>query len=244
MILGSRTLTAALQWGTLLLETAGVLAIFPRLRTAIGVGLLAFYAGVLLTFDYGFHFNALFTALYFLPFDRWLPQRSRAAAVTPGKVGSVAKIFLLLTVLPLVELALLLLLGKYTSVGFTLTVVILTGLTGTILIRYQGLQTYRNIQRDLSAHRMPTESLIDALMIFLAGVLLITPGVLTDLVGLSLLVPAVRRAYQVWIVAWLRAKFQLVPTSTPGGGSVRGEVIDSYVVERQSPPNDNLEKNP
>lgn len=74
MILGSRTLAAALQWGTLVIETAGVLAIFPRLRTAIGVGLLAFYAGVLLTFDYGFHFNALFTALYFLPFDRWLTR--------------------------------------------------------------------------------------------------------------------------------------------------------------------------
>lgn len=71
-ILSSRTFTQWLQVGTLLIETAGILAIFPRLRTLIGLATLAFYAGVLLTFDYGFQFNALFTALYLLPVERWI----------------------------------------------------------------------------------------------------------------------------------------------------------------------------
>jgi hypothetical protein len=70
LILSSRSFTQALQVGTLIIETAGILAIFPGLRTWIGWGLLAFYAGVLATFDYGFHFNAFFTALYFLPCER------------------------------------------------------------------------------------------------------------------------------------------------------------------------------
>jgi hypothetical protein len=70
LMLGSRGFTQALQVLTLLLETAGIFAIIPRLRTAIGIGLVAFYAGVLATFDYGFQFNALLTAVYFLPFER------------------------------------------------------------------------------------------------------------------------------------------------------------------------------
>ena len=76
MILASRTFTQWLQIGTLVIETAGILAIFPRLRTFIGLATLGFYAGVLLTFDYGFQFNALFTALYLLPVERWLQRRT------------------------------------------------------------------------------------------------------------------------------------------------------------------------
>jgi hypothetical protein len=71
-IVGSRTLTQWLQVMTLLLETSGILAIIPLLRPWIGVGLLLFYAGVIATFDYGFELNALYTALYFLPFERWM----------------------------------------------------------------------------------------------------------------------------------------------------------------------------
>jgi hypothetical protein len=74
MILDSRSLAAAMQVFTIIVETAGVLAVIPALRTWIGLGLLAFYAGVLVTFDYGFQFNAVFTALYFLPCERWVTR--------------------------------------------------------------------------------------------------------------------------------------------------------------------------
>ncbi len=76
MILTSGRLTRGLQALTLLFETAGVLALLPPLRTLIGVGLLLFYLGVLATFDYGFQFNALFTALYFLPCERWISTQA------------------------------------------------------------------------------------------------------------------------------------------------------------------------
>ena len=72
LILSSRSLAQALQWTTLLGETAGILAVVPQLRPWIGLLLLGFYAGVLATFDYGFQFNATLTALYFLPFERWI----------------------------------------------------------------------------------------------------------------------------------------------------------------------------
>jgi hypothetical protein len=81
-IVGSRTLTRWLQIGTLVIETSGIFALIPRLRTPIGLGLVAFYAGVLVTFDYGFELNALFTALYLLPCERWITswaERRRSA---------------------------------------------------------------------------------------------------------------------------------------------------------------------
>lgn len=72
LIINSRTLTRILQAATLVFETAGILALIPQLRTWIGLGLVAFYAGVLATFDYGFQFNALFTGLYLLPCETWI----------------------------------------------------------------------------------------------------------------------------------------------------------------------------
>jgi hypothetical protein len=86
MILGSRTFTRWLQTLTLVVETTGVLAIFPQLRLWIGLGLLAFYVGVLATFDYGFEFNALLTAIYFLPCEFWI---GRAVAKRRGRRNAI-----------------------------------------------------------------------------------------------------------------------------------------------------------
>jgi hypothetical protein len=100
LILSSRTLTQVLQVLTLVVETAGVLAVFPRLRPWIGWALVGFYAGVLATFDYGFQFNALFTALYFLPCEhvvtrsancRLQQDASDAVATAAGSADSPSK---------------------------------------------------------------------------------------------------------------------------------------------------------
>lgn len=88
LIVGSRTLTRWLQIATLVVETAGVLAIFPRLRPWIGLGLVGFYAGVLATFQYGFEFNALFTALYFFPVEAWIERRYGEAAAGRSTVDN------------------------------------------------------------------------------------------------------------------------------------------------------------
>jgi hypothetical protein len=82
-IIGSRTFTQWLQAGTLAIETAGILALVPRLRPWIGLALLGFYAGVLATFDYGFQFNALFTAMYLLPVELWINAWAERRAHQP-----------------------------------------------------------------------------------------------------------------------------------------------------------------
>jgi hypothetical protein len=79
LILSSRSLAQVLQIATLVFETAGILAVFPRLRPWLGLALLGFYGGVLATFDYGFQFNALLTGLYLLPCERWINHWFRRA---------------------------------------------------------------------------------------------------------------------------------------------------------------------
>ena len=142
-----------------------------------------------------------------------------------------AWLFLLFVVVPLVELALLLKLADWSGDWrVTLLVVVATGLLGTLLARSQGFRTYRRIQGELSAGRMPTDSLLDAVMIFVAGALLVTPGILTDLFGMSLLIPSCRRLYRRQMASWIKSHFtvhslherQFAAVRLPGDRLVRG----------------------
>ena len=110
------------------------------------------------------------------------------------------RLLLLFILTPLIELWLLMLVSEQLGPATTIWLVLLTGFVGASLARRQGLQTWLAIQRETQQGKMPAASLVDAMMIFVAGVLLITPGMMTDVVGFSLLVPPVR--------AFLRKRFQ------------------------------------
>jgi UPF0716 protein FxsA len=141
------------------------------------------------------------------------------------------KLLLLFIVLPLVELTLLLMLGDLTRWWVSLLVVVVTGVIGSLLARRQGWQTYRRIQQELAAGHLPTDSLLDAVLIFVAGALLLTPGLLTDAAGLSLLIPACRRIYKARLASWFKARFKLSGFTSPGNAPKRSQVIDSYVID-------------
>src|SRR3972149_4678710 len=113
-------------------------------------------------------------------------------------------LFLLFTLVPLVELALLIWIGGQTSIGFTIALVLTTGIVGAALARWQGWRTRARIQDELHAGRMPADALVDGLLILVAGLLLVTPGVLTDAVGFSLLIPPLRTLVKRSVSAWLR----------------------------------------
>ncbi len=99
------------------------------------------------------------------------------------------RLFLLFTCIPLVELYLLIRIGQMIGAFHTILLVLLTGMAGAWLARREGTRTLDRIQGLLSRGEMPGEELLDALLIFMAGLVLITPGILTDLLGLFLLVP-------------------------------------------------------
>ena len=96
-------------------------------------------------------------------------------------------LFLLFTVVPLVELSILIWIGGQTEWWVPIVMVIVTGIAGAALARWQGWQVLQRIREDARAGRMPADALIDGFLILLAGILLVTPGVLTDLVGVALL---------------------------------------------------------
>lgn len=119
------------------------------------------------------------------------------------------RLFLLFTLGPLIELALLLYFADTFGWRATLVTVVATGLLGAWLVRREGWRAWERIQRDLNEGRMPTNSMIDGLMIFAGGVLLITPGVLSDLLGLALVFPPTRAL----IRRYVRRRFEVRATT-------------------------------
>jgi UPF0716 protein FxsA len=103
------------------------------------------------------------------------------------------RLFLLFTLVPLLELYLLIRIGGIVGVWPTVALVILTGALGAALTRIQGLRVLRRVQGQWSQGRVPTEELLDGLLILIAGAVLLTPGLITDGLGFFLLSPPGRR---------------------------------------------------
>ncbi len=113
------------------------------------------------------------------------------------------KLFLAFTLIPIIELYLLIEVGTIIGTLNTVIVVIATGFAGAWLARLQGMQTMIRVRSSLQQGIMPTEELMDALLIFMAGIVLLTPGFITDAAGLLLLIPETRSHFK----RFLRYKF-------------------------------------
>lgn len=118
------------------------------------------------------------------------------------------RLLLLFTLVPLVELYLLIVLGRHIGVGATVAIVIGTGVVGAWLTRLQGLRVLREVRRRIESGQMPTGELIDGLLILIAGAVLLTPGLITDGCGLLLLTPQFRRVVRRRIADALRDRVQ------------------------------------
>jgi UPF0716 protein FxsA len=103
-----------------------------------------------------------------------------------------ARLVILFVVVPLIELALLIRVGQWLGLLPTVAIVLVTGLVGAALARREGLRTLTQIRAELGSGRFPMGRLLDGVMILFAGALLLTPGLLTDLFGMALLVPVTR----------------------------------------------------
>ena len=101
--------------------------------------------------------------------------------------------------LPIIELALLFELHGLVCFLPTVLIVLLTGIAGAALVRRQGVAIVMKIQREMSIGNVPAPQMIDGVMILLAGALLVTPGLITDVTGFLLLIPFVREKIRFWI---------------------------------------------
>lgn len=108
------------------------------------------------------------------------------------------------TVVPVVELYILLAVGRSLGIVMTLLLVVGTGVLGAQLARYEGWRTVKQLRANLRSGIAPTVVLFDGALILGAGLLLITPGIATDVCGFLLLIPPFRSAIRRWAVRRLK----------------------------------------
>ena len=116
------------------------------------------------------------------------------------------KLFLAFTIIPVSEIYILIAIGGQIGILPSIGLVILTGIVGASLARSQGLQTLGRIRDSFQQGAVPGEELLNALLIAIAGIVLLTPGFLTDAAGLFLLIPATRTLCR----EWLKRRIELV----------------------------------
>nr|XP_061810477.1 UPF0716 protein YtzA-like [Nerophis lumbriciformis] len=139
------------------------------------------------------------------------------------------RLLLLFTLVPLTELLLLVELGRRMGPLPTVALVLITGALGAWLARRQGLRVLSEIRREQTAGRLPAAALVDGLLVLVAGAVLLTPGLLTDLFGFALLIPQVRAAVRQRLRAAFGRRIQII---RPTGNVDLGEaeiVIDDAI---------------
>ncbi|QCX27564.1 FxsA family protein [Nocardioides jishulii] len=154
---------------------------------------------------------------------------------------------LLLVGMPLLELFVLIRVGQVIGAAWTIVLLIVASFVGGWLIRNEGAKVWRSLAESLREGRMPTRELADGALVVLAGALMLSPGFVTDVFALLLILPGTRQLARRALTAYVASRvvvtsggvgfgFAGTPTSTPGdarrpgpptGGQViRGEVVD------------------
>ena len=116
---------------------------------------------------------------------------------------------------PIIEISLLINVGRSIGGLNTIAFVIFTAVLGAYLVKQQGIATVQNVQNELNSGRIPAMQMAEGVALLFAGAVLLTPGVMTDAIGFALLTPPLRRG----LIRWVQAK-GLIKTS--GGGFTGG----------------------
>ncbi|HVM13704.1 MAG TPA: FxsA family protein [Egibacteraceae bacterium] len=153
-------------------------------------------------------------------------------------------LFVLFIIIPIVELAIIIQVGQVVGTGWTIVALIAVSLVGAALVKSEGLRAWRRVREALAEARMPAEEVVDGALVLLGGALMLTPGFLTDGVGLFLVVPVTRGLINRGIRGRVRSAFGLRPPRRrgvrrrpPESPSARHSVVDVDVVsvERDDP---------
>lgn len=124
-----------------------------------------------------------------------------------------ARLFLLFTSVSLLEIFVLVKVGGFLGAVPTILLVIITALVGSALVRSQGLQLVSQLQQRMAQGEMPGQQLIEGIMLIVTGVLLVTPGFVTDFLGLLILQPSIRATFAKAILA----NVNFASMATPNG---------------------------
>jgi UPF0716 protein FxsA len=145
-----------------------------------------------------------------------------------------ARLFLLFTIVPFVELFLLLKVGEVVGFWPTVAMILVTGFVGAWLSKREGLRVWNEYQRALAELRMPDEGLTSALLVLVGGALMIAPGVLTDVTGILLMIPPIRRVVARWVEAYVSEHFLGGVPDRRGGVVLHSVYVGPNGVVRQT----------
>lgn len=115
-------------------------------------------------------------------------------------------LFFLIIVIPAAEIGLFLLSGKTIGVWPTILLIVLTGVLGAYLAKREGLQTIRKAQEQLQYGQIPGDAILDGICVLAGGILLLTPGFISDITGFLMLFPPTRRVFKFWMIKFIRKR--------------------------------------
>ena len=118
------------------------------------------------------------------------------------------RLFLIFTIVPIIEVWLLIKIGRVFGALPTVAMLIAISLAGAWLARSQGFRIIVSIQQELAAGRLPAAHILDGAFVLAGGILLLTPGFFTDFLGLVFLLPATRKLLKLWLGRWLEQKLR------------------------------------
>lgn len=133
-----------------------------------------------------------------------------------------ALLFVLFVVIPIVELYVVIQVAGWIGAGATIGLMLLFMAAGVLLVKYEGLGLWARFRAQIDRGVVPTDELIDGLLILVAGVLFVLPGFISDLVGLLLLVPPLRTLVRKGLIRRYRGRFQVATLGYGGPGATFG----------------------
>lgn len=101
---------------------------------------------------------------------------------------------------PIIEIYLFIQVGSYIGALNTILIVLTTAVLGAALLRKQGLSALQKVQSQLQRGELPATGMLEAMLLFLAGALLLTPGFFTDAIGFILMIPPIRKFLALWLL--------------------------------------------
>ncbi|WP_066642599.1 FxsA family protein [Serinicoccus hydrothermalis] len=152
-------------------------------------------------------------------------------------------ILLALVLLPIIEIAVLIMVGRAVGLWWTLALIIVVAVAGTWLARRESSRTYRELQQALNSGRMPADQVTDAILLTVGGLLLLLPGFVSDVIALVLILPFTRPLARRLLQAVVASRALATVGGSPAASAGRsrrapgaGTVIDGEIVDEQPPP--------
>jgi UPF0716 protein FxsA len=137
----------------------------------------------------------------------------------------------LFIVVPIVELWVIIEIGSLIGVLPTIALLIADALLGSLLLRHQGRGAWRRFNEAIAQRRFPGREVADGLLIAIGGTLLLTPGFVTDVFGLILLVPPTRAIVRRLMRGYVTRRFVIVGAPGPERGPASGPTRPTYDYE-------------